>query len=236
METQNEVLPIFLLDNIVKKRCRNRNNLVQIKTCNANVTKQTQETLPSFYLLNARSLIPKVDELTGLIYIKPVDIVAVTESWLPNEIENRLLQLNNYNLFRKDRTTGRGGGVCAYVKKDIPCIHWLNFEKNRFECLWLCLRPRRLPRPLSGIVIAVIYHPPCLPVKEHDELNEYLINTADPDHGLILMGDFNDFETGILMSSLNVKQVVEKPTRGAAILDLITNLYQLYQSPHILAP
>ena len=51
------------------------------------------------------------------------------------------------------------------------------------------------------------------------------------------MGDFNDFETGTLMSSLNVKQVVEKPTRGAAILDLIiTNLYQLYQSPHILAP
>ena len=39
------------------------------------------------------------------------------------------------------------------------------------------------------------------------------------------------------MSSLNVKQVVEKPARRAAILDLIiTNLYQLYQSPHILAP
>ena len=38
---------------------------------------------------------------------------------------------------------------------------------------------RRLPRPLSGIVIAVIYHPPCLPVKEHDDLNEYLINTVD---------------------------------------------------------
>ena len=96
---------------------------------------------------------------------------------------------------------------------------------------------------LSGIGIAVIYHPPGLPVKEHDDLNEYLINTADqirnkyPDHNLILTGDFNDFETGPLISSLNVKQVVEKPTRGAAILDLIiTNLFQLYQSPHILAP
>ena len=33
METQNEVLSIFLLDNIVEKRCRNRNNLIQIKTC-----------------------------------------------------------------------------------------------------------------------------------------------------------------------------------------------------------
>ena len=39
------------------------------------------------------------------------------------------------------------------------------------------------------------------------------------------------------MSSLNVKQIFDKPTRGAAILDLIiTNLHQLYQSSHILAP
>ena len=170
-----------------------------------------------------RKTLPKVDELTGLIYTKPVDIVAVTESWLHNTIENRLLQLNDYNLFRKDRITGRGGGVCVYVKKDIPCMRWSNLENDSVECLWLYLRPKRLPRPLSGIVIAVIYHPPYLPVKEHDDLNEYLINTADlirnkyPDHGLVFVGDFNDFETGTLMSSLNVKQV-------------------LYQSPQILAP
>ena len=80
MEGQNEVLPIFLLDNNAEERCRNMNNLVQIKISNVNVTKQTQGSLPSFYLLNARSLLSKVDELTGLIYTKPVDIVAVTES------------------------------------------------------------------------------------------------------------------------------------------------------------
>jgi hypothetical protein len=39
------------------------------------------------------------------------------------------------------------------------------------------------------------------------------------------------------MSRQNVKQVVNKPTRETAILDLIiTNLHQLYQCPHILAP
>ena len=96
MEGQNEVLPIFLLDNNAEERCRNMNNLVQIKIRNANVTKQIQGSLPSFYLSNARSLLPKVDELTGLIYTKPVDTVAVTESWLHNTIENRLLQLNDY--------------------------------------------------------------------------------------------------------------------------------------------
>ena len=75
-------------------------------------------------------------------------------------------------------------------------MRWSNLENDSFECLWLYLRPKRLPRPLSGIVIAAIYHPPCLPVKEHDDLNEYLINTADlvrnkyPDHGLVFVGDF----------------------------------------------
>ena len=174
MERQNEFFPIFLLDNIVEKRCRNMNNLVEIKTSKFNVTKQTQGTLRSFYILNARSLLPKDDELTGPIYTKPVDIIAVTESWLLNAIENRLFQLNNYNLFRKDRITGRGGGICIYIKKNIPCMRWSKFENDRLECLWLYLRPKRLPRPFSGIVIAVIYHPPCLPVKEHDDLNEYI--------------------------------------------------------------
>ena len=65
----------------------------------------------------------------------------------------------------------------------------------------------------------------------------YLIRNKYPDHGLVFVGDFNDFETGTLMSTLNVKQVVDKPTRGAAILDLIiTNLHHLYQTPQILAP
>jgi hypothetical protein len=194
-------------------------------------------------LLNACSLLPKIDELTALISTQPADIVAVTEYWLHNDIENRLILLNGYNLFRKDRATGRGGGVCVYIKSDILCVRLLDLENNRFECLWLCLRPRRLPRPLSGIVICVAYHPTGLPVSDHDDLNEYLINTTDvirnkyPDHGLVITGDFNDFETGTLMSSQNVKQVVDKPTRETAILDLIiTNLHQLYQCPHILAP
>jgi hypothetical protein len=162
---------------------------------------------------------------------------------LLNDIENRLVLLNGYNLFRKDRATGRGGEVCVYIKSDITCVRRLDLENNRFECLWLCLRPRRLPRPLSGIVICVVYHPPGLPVSGHDDFNEYLINTTDvirnkyPDHGLVITGDFNDFETGTLMSSQNVKQVVDKPARETAILDLIiTNLHQLCQCPHILAP
>jgi hypothetical protein len=55
MERKNEILPVFLLVIIVEKRCRNVNNLIQIKTKDFNnVSKQAQLSLPSFYLLNAR--------------------------------------------------------------------------------------------------------------------------------------------------------------------------------------
>ena len=38
--------------------------------------------LPSFLLINARSLLPKIDDLTAFLSANPVDLVAITESWL----------------------------------------------------------------------------------------------------------------------------------------------------------
>ena len=93
--------------------------------------------------------------------------------------------------------------------------------------LWLTLRPKRLHRPLSGIAICVVYHPPGRPAESHKELNDYLINTTDrlrnehPDHGLVLPGDFNDFDCSKLVSYHNLKQVLQQPTRNSAILDLM---------------
>ena len=106
--------------------------------------------------------------------------------------------------------------------------------------LWLTLRPKRLHRPLSGIAICVVYHPPGRPAESHKELNDYLINTTDrlrnehPDHVLVLPGAFNDFDCSKLVSYHSLKQVLQQPTRNSAILDLIvTNMHNLYSSPTI---
>ena len=199
--------------------------------------------LPSFLLINARSLLPKIDDLTALLSANPVDLVAITESWLHKDIEDSLLHIKGFNLFRKDRTTRRGGGVCVFLRDEFPCTRRFDFENNDFECLWLFLRPKRLPRPLTGIAVSFVYHPPNLTAQEHKDLNEYLINTTDlirnkhPDHGVVLLGDFKDFDIRNLTSNQNLKQVVEQPTRGSTILDLIvTNLDKIYSSPTIIAP
>ena len=55
--------------------------------------------------------------------------------------------------------------------------------------------------------------------------------------GLVFPGDFNDFQTSNLLSRHNLKQLVQAPTRGSAILDLIiTTLSNLYEAPQVLAP
>ena len=119
----------------------------------------------------------------------------------------------------------------------------IDLERDDFECMWLWRRPTRLPRPLSGIAVCVVYHPPGLPEQEHYPLNEYLVNNADilrnqyPNCGLIFLGDFNDFQISNLLSRNNQKQLVLTPTRGLAILDLIiTNLSDFYEAPQVIAP
>ena len=74
-------------------------------------------------------------------------------------------------------------------------------------------------------------------------MNNVILRSLDrlcnkhPDHGLVLLGDFNDFDCSNLVSHHSLKQVVQQPTRNSAILDLIiTNMPKWYSSPTVHAP
>ena len=115
----------------------------------------TLKQLPSFCSTNVRSLLPKVDELALLLSQNPVNVLAVTESWLNDDIDDDLVSISGYNLFRKDRSYRRGGGICVYLSQGIPVKRMIDLESHNFECAWLCLRPTRLPRPFSIIAVCV---------------------------------------------------------------------------------
>ena len=57
-----------------------------------------------------------------------------------------------------------GGGVGCYVKTDIfsRLIDPPVLKKLSFEVLWLALRSSLLPRPLSVVIVLVVYVPPPL--------------------------------------------------------------------------
>ncbi|CAB4000186.1 Hypothetical predicted protein, partial [Paramuricea clavata] len=49
----------------------------------------------------------------------------------------------------------RGGGVCAFISTNIPAKRRMDLENPSHECLWLWLRPHRLPRHLTGLICCI---------------------------------------------------------------------------------
>ena len=79
----------------------------------------TPECKLNCYLTNARSIVNKLRELHYLMYVAKFDIIAITETWLHDNVANGLLDPESlFNIVRKDRKADvKGGGVCALVKK-----------------------------------------------------------------------------------------------------------------------
>ena len=84
-----------------------------------------------------------------------------TETWLRYEIPTDVVNINGYICHRKDRPGGRcGGDVAVYVRDDLLC-HGLNtYEQIQFDVIWLLFRTSRMPRTVSHIAVAAVYHPP----------------------------------------------------------------------------
>ena len=61
--------------------------------------------------INAQSIQGHIDEIKLLINDRNVDILCVSETWLLPTVENRFINIPNFNIFRQDE--GRGGGVCV---------------------------------------------------------------------------------------------------------------------------
>ena len=223
-------------------RRRNLNNLIPIN-CNSSIANATsyykKSSLPSLFLSNTRSLVNKIEDLEVVINQNDVDIVCITETWLTNNISNSVVDISNYTLVRKDRSADkRGGGVCTYIKSSIDFTTIDELNDSPFESLWVYLRPNRLPRGFSCLIIGIIYHPP---QDDDATFTDHLISSLDaalnkyPNAGIMLVGDFNRLNYRYISNHFNLRQTVKNPTRGAAILDLIfTNLFHHYNTPQIL--
>ena len=253
----NTIKPFVRRQNVIaKQRGINSANLLNIQTSILNINYNSgiveagqnnnvfhngyNKLLPRFCLMNVRSLLPKIDELCAFVSSTPIDIIAITESWLNEDIDNNILSVNGFNIHRNDRSTGRGGGVCAYIFSRIPSKIREDLENSAYECMWVWLRPYRLPRPLSGIMVGLVYSPPDATVQKQNDLVEYIIGSVDcvrsahPYCGIVILGDFNCLDITDILANHNLKQVVQDPTRGNNILDLIvTNLSHLYSAPVI---
>ena len=105
--------------------------------------------LPSVLVSNANHLLNKVDDLYSIVTSHEVDVVCITESWLDSSTPNTLCTIGNYEIYRKDRLCGLGGGVICYVSSAIQSYMVsprVNVANNiDVEMIWILLKPKILP-------------------------------------------------------------------------------------------
>ncbi|CAM4377561.1 unnamed protein product [Caretta caretta] len=147
--------------------------------------------------------------------------------------------MDGYKLFRKDREARKGGGVALYVREQYDCSELKYETSEKPESLWIKFRSLSNK---GDVVVGVCYRPP----DQGDEVDEAFfrqVAEATGSHALVLMGDFNHpdicWESNIVVHRQSRKfletvgdnflvQVLEEPTRGRALLDLLlTNREEL---------
>ena len=76
-------------------------------------------------MINARSVINKLDLLVATVLDLKPDILGITESWANGNVLDGEPQLQRYQLFRCDRPSdNRGGGVLLYVKSSLNPVEF----------------------------------------------------------------------------------------------------------------
>ena len=213
-------------------RGANLSNLMQL----THAKRAHQWNIPTLLNANARSLsTEKMDELFAVVSNNSVSIICITETWFKGYVPTESVSIPGFNCERRDRSDRRGGGVACFIKDTMLYDRLLDLNNDLHEVLWVKLRPHKLPRKFSCIVVGCVYHPP-----EADDasMQEYLINCVDnifrkhPDSGIVLMGDFNRLRDNFLKTHYGFKQIVTCATRGVALLDKIwTNMSTVYDRP-----
>ena len=201
--------------------------------------------MPSVFLSNANHIFNKLDELRALTSIMSLDIICITETWLNAEIPDSAIHLPGYVVYRKDRSTGQGGGVLCFVRSNVKSfmLEPANNVNHEFEILWLGIRPEILPRPVSIIVVAIVYCPPWYNSEMKRNLTKTIMSGVDAISSkysnacFLILGDFNSLDVKFFGRNLHFKQLVKQNTRANKILDMIfTNFIQNFVESSILPP
>ena len=207
--------------------------------------------------VNARSLIPKLDQILKTVLDNDLDILCLTETWLTETVSDRILVFPGYKLLRRDRPlsdrlrsrtakTNRGGGVAILCRESLKCVALpIVSSEETCESLWVTVSGGGR----CSATVGVMYRPPSYLSSDslaviHDQLRE----AAAIGKPLFCLGDFNidllrpdspavRHYTSIL-SDLNLFQLVKTPTHlhpSASLIDhIITTVPRLENNVTVL--
>lgn len=148
--------------------------------------------------INVRSLCPndrskRIDEIHSQLCLhEHYDVICISETWLHPDISNATIDIPNYQIFRRDRAEGRGGGVAIYVHESLPVKQRADLEDNNIELVLLELTAQN-----KKFILGCCYRPPganAREVKTFLETFQTVINNIifDAAESFFILGDFND--------------------------------------------
>ena len=134
---------------------------------------------------NARSLLPKLDDLHLIAESVSPDVICIVETWLCGDISDSEIALQGYLVHRADRNR-HGGGVLIYTKDSFVC-NVLN-PHDSLEIITLSIRTG-----VNKACFSLFYRPPASPIELLDDLFLYLVSIQSHYfcNNYILLGDFN---------------------------------------------
>lgn len=181
----------------------------------------------------------KTEELESLTLIYDPDFVAVTETWLTEDVADTDVFPISFHVLRNDRLT-RGGGVALLIKKTLR--YELLPPIKDCENVWCKLFMGDIT-----LLIGVLYRPPGTSVDIFEKLDDYLLTMTNKRSRVIITGDFNlpgvDWNARVagplnrplaenlldIMIKYDLVQVVDKPTRVQGQTETLLDLLFLSQ-------
>ena len=137
--------------------------------------------------LNVRSLVRNISEIKLLLSQNDVHILSVNETWLDNFVLNNEIEIEGFQILRKDRNRN-GGGVAIYIRNNLH-FELLNHDSlNHLEALPILVQPNKCSKPF---IFISWYRPPNSKPIILDHYEELMSFLDGFNHSIIVMGDLN---------------------------------------------
>jgi hypothetical protein len=96
-----------------------------------------------FLHLNARSLLPKLDEVRILATKSKPVVIGITETWLDKSVEDSEVEILGYIIHRQDRKRNLCG-VCMFIQPDLAFSPRPDLTNDASETVWVEIPLTRL--------------------------------------------------------------------------------------------
>jgi len=150
-------------------------------------------------MINATSLAKSnaVQQLALDLSQFKANVALVTETWFNSKVTDNCVSIDSYDLYHKDRSKRKGGGVCVHVSNNVQCSVMPYYNSSDcVEALWLvCV--------FSNVTYCIVclYHPPRPKYKPADleeslchGIDYFMNNVTANERVIVLAGDFNAYQ------------------------------------------